>query len=332
LLLALTAAIAIGAVLLFYDFMTFDKIDRLELMLNPKEGSQPSGLFEDSVKTQITTEADKAIFINIAGSGLIASLCITLTMLSGNKSKKRLLVPGLILLILILSLSPLAKSDSNNDAYRPRIYMRVTSNYVEASATATVVDSGIHNNCFIAYLLGIGNPDSGEFIEMGYVQDCSGIYVYESSATLNSEYQLIKITPTTVGDTWSFYITNIASEMSVYLNGVTLIYSVSFSSISNLVYVIQGETYDPYNLMNGVLNNPLYGALKTGTCTADTIDPLSPDNQVILYKWNMDFSTLINDYPYQIGVQTACSQITAVAISGGLMREPGGCGAHNYNR
>lgn len=295
------------------------KIDKLSELLSP---DNIGVLYREEIASEVVKLKSWMAVWSLVGVTLLASTIILLILSFTKKTFIRFLLTTFLTLVLLSSLVQTVVSVGNL-YYRPRAELPKTIDLGGATRTFNDAKANITIQCndiqdlFVAFLLAIGNPNTLEFIEVGYFQNRTGYYLY-SSSQIGIEYQLIIFGGAVVGDTYNLRVASMGYVANARINE-QIIQKITFSNVDYLEYVVQAETPYPYNTMNGEFRGMRVGYWKLDTSGIYSISPneITPSlTWIYVYSgWPEDYVTATNESPYTISLQTEGSAVIGATIS-----------------
>jgi len=244
-----------------------------------------------------------------------------------TKRAYSLLLPKLFTLLLMGLLLTQPHAHAENLYYRPRAEItRICGLYDdirldEASATMTIKSNRVCSG-FTSYMVAYGCRANDEFLEIGYCQDATGLWLY-SSQKVGDNYRLQKYFQPEEGAVYNFGI-------KVSLDGLTVIAyidevpkAIVELAQGTFTYVVQGETNCPFNRMANTFTDLLVGYWRW---IPDNITNGTECNSWVYKKtaWHIDYTTVTDEYPYDIAMTTGSPFYIAADVSGGFEGNPGG--------
>lgn len=162
----------------------------------------------------------------------------------------------LFLIIAFVGLQfPQVRSDSTMVSPTVSICRISVSRYINVEANVTIaVEEQTVRSGFVAFLLSICNPDTLEFVEVGYWVNGPDFPKFYSSSYIGGILEFKDLGVAAIGSAHTFSVINPGSfyvepYAAVLLDGI-VVNEVYFTDISNLVFDIQAESVD-----NGIKND-----------------------------------------------------------------------------
>lgn len=256
---------------------------------------------------------------------LSGAFCLAMSISKPTDKTRTALTVALLLLLTPLTIRPVAAQEVV--VYNPRAkYAKVIYLYggfqrihESASAIVTVADNDVQAS-WVAFPIGVGNPITREWIEVGYFEDTTGHYLY-SSKNVGGTVSEIIIGSTSPGLTYNFTVISIGTYATVQINSA-MVNSMTFYNVERLEYILLGETIYPYNSMNQMFDHPLVGYWKFDDSIINSDYSVNVNGLIyVRQSWLIDYTSIVNRTPYVVTCITASPEVQSVLINGQL--EPG---------
>lgn len=302
---------------------TYAQIQELEAILNPKNIGV---IFRPEQEQDLQALRQKYLGLEIVLFILIAFLLLSFALLIPHSERTRpkpirprnttptTLRLCALLFIILLTLTNNACAD--NLYFRPRAQIPVKFEYkiLQEATCSMTVRYNTYFAGFVAYMIAIGNIDSKEFLEIGYSFDSTGFWLY-SSSEINKVYNLKEFTQPNEWESYDFQVIKIGSKAYAKINGVLMNQVTWTTTDGTFLFIAQGESTYPYNKMCGVFRNLEIGYWKPD----DTIIYDEPAGWIYVKKnWFVAYTTVIDEYPYDITMISASPYYTGADITGGM--------------